>query len=310
MHLAQWYRAAVLLATVIAGRHCFAQTPSTSTKTDRRIYISLQARHIDGTPINDLLPRQVELTANGQALPVQLMKGFPSPSPNRTEVLILIAPAAQAQAATVLSRKLPAVFSHERIALATADGRHTPFQETRAELLAAWTAAPASSPGYTAALGQLGDYAGRRAIVVFGPKNAPLPKWIERSANRLRALVYQVGGDTFGNYITTGEREGTPGAVVMAAAPSPVDGAPGAVTTGTSWVIYGTPNIRLVHAERSLHDALRDIRTDGSGYYTLVVDAQPNTSLSLGLRLGRSYQLSAQPYTLDNTPAPELKLAH
>ncbi len=285
----------------------------------RVVHISVLVRQLDGDPIGYLRSGDFHVLLHDLRLPLTETRPGESPKintqKNTARVLVIFSQnyTTTADATDSLLNHLPSSFNGSSISIVESNGTATNYVSTRRRLLANLRSGHAVKETYRQAFDQLGTHTGRRALIYVTSKRERTPLDIRVAAARAGALIYQVGGDPADNYTYEGDTTTTPslpayGEGIYGSTAAPDNGM--TVFNNTQiWESFATRIIRDVRIEKTMRAALHDIAKDNEGYYDLQVQVPADAkTLTLGLGIKEDYQLSAQAYSLDDFPVPELKL--
>lgn len=305
---------AVALAAICATISYAQQSSSAALE---EVHIRVQLRYLSGAPINNLTARNFQVSAGAQKFPLIVErpangKNISSTAVSTRALLIFSAAAKGPDAETF--HTLRRVWSKGwKVCMLTPDRRLTPCVTNAAALHHALQQTVAGEQGDQSALSLLHDFQGRRVIIYISDGQSKMPDQIAKSAKALTAMLYDVGGDVYQNY------EYGPGQETETSLPQygmGLNGASYGPATGMTVVnpvsSYSAPafeSIGDVHNEKSLSNALRDGLSDAGNYYDLHLQVPPGTnSLVLGVTTKQGYKLTAQAYTRDTSPPPDLIL--
>lgn len=275
-------------------------------------HIRVEVRQMNGDPIAYLQKKNFRIVLAGRQLPVTALT---RDQKRPTRVLALISPeyAASGSSNDMVLKDFPASFNRQEISIIEANGAATGFTATRPLLSAEIHSARAGTENFQQAIEKLGTYTGARAVIYVTSKSGRTPLYIRQAARKADALIYQVGGDIADNYVYEGDETTTGALPVYGQGPyganaPPADGMQ-VVNNTEIWESGATLAIRDVYVERTIHAALREIARNNSGCYDLEVSIPSNAkALTLGLTMKQAYQISAQAYTLDRSPSPDILL--
>lgn len=285
------------------------------------LHIGVQARRLDGSPLKDLRNEDFQVTAVGRRFhvaavqPATSRKGSLQTLP--VHVLLVISAysdyGSENAVAGLLANNLPETFGNMELAVLQRNSLLTRYCHDRQELIQHLRGFSNQHRRIPQALDELGTYPGRRAVMYFTEKGVNLPPSIRHKAEEVSALVYQIGGSGWQNYVSGGESgegfaPGNYGNYYFGRADTLGGGVGVVLPAGPDSPVW-TRSIRQVVVERTLKGAFRSLTEDGEGYYDLSVYVPEGVrSLDLKLNVKGDYQLSAQDYTEDHSIPPGIRL--
>ncbi len=309
------------LVTLFLGRRSLGAQDSTAAGV--RVHIAVQARQLDGEPLDALKQGDFEVSANGRRLPVSVTQPTTTGKSQMlllpTHVLLLFAPdsdyVAEQAVVKLLLKELPESFGNTEIAVLARSGEITDFSETRTKLIGQVQAFHKEHLSVREALARLNKFPGRRVVLYVTEKGTPVPTSLRRAAASVAALVYQVGGSPYTNYVQGQEQSVSVPAIVAGQGGflGPADelhGGVGESVPQETFTALWYKSVRDVVRESSVKSAFRAVSRDGLGFYDLTLTVPEHSPfLDLKLHVKHDYQLTAQGYDEDSSVAlPAIRL--
>ncbi len=283
------------------------------------LHIAVQARTLEGAPIQWLQGDQFDVSVAGTRLPVISVRTAQPRSPSAappTFALLMIAPtsyySSENAIAALLTQYLPEDFGSTKFAVLEKSGELTPYAGSRSQLVGLLHNFHNPVRRKVEALDELGRKEGRRVLIYLTENGTDIPITTRRNAELAAALTYQVGGDRGKNYVIGDEGFAAPVPATSYMGENfhygPVDqGGVGILAPPPAPVYSVTKSIREVLVVRTLKDAYRSMNDDGKGYYDVTVNSPEGARcLDLKLDLKYNYQLTAQDYAPEGHIPPEL----
>lgn len=288
---------------------------------DFPLHIGVLARRLDREPITDLKSKDFEVTADGNRLGVSAIQ--PDFSRNGgaqvlpVHVLLMVSVdseyAAEQALVNLLRKELPPSFGDAEVAICRRDGVVTRYVGTRDALEAELRGFHNRRVRFSEAVAELNTFTGRRVVLYLTEKGVRVPTPIRRMATRSAAIVYQIGGSNWDNYVQGGELS-TPAVPFEQGGPMLWDrtdmGGIGVLPPRAMYDAVWIRSIRDVVVERTLKRAFHNVQRDGAAYYDLSLNVPAGTAaLDLKIKVKGDYQVTAQAYSETKGAAlPDVRL--
>ena len=277
------------------------------------VHVEVLAQAADGSPMGYLKAKDFVATAQGATLPLAVVRPVLSDKPPTgrtipTRMLVVVtSPAGDSVQSfkELLSALVPVWQRGWKVAIAKSDDHVTDYALNAAQLQQMWAAPAKSDTSAKEAVGNLGDFMGRRIVMVLAGNqkaSTPAPDWLRPLADKEKAQVFVVDGGQ-----TVGVPEMLSGPLSGGYLP-PVPAPP----TCYGSRCRGIGRTSSPGSEVNVHRAVRDAIHLALGYYDIRVSypsADPiptDAMLSLQIKGPSAFQVTAQAY--GKSGVPELQI--